>query len=162
MSPEQAAGQPELLGPASDVYSLGVTLYVMLTDRPAFSGEAEDVLRDVRKGSFQPPRVISPRVPQDLNAVCLKAMAVDPSQRYDSTLALAEEIEMWLADEPVMACREPRSARARRWVKRHLPIVSGMAASLLVAMGALALAVPILSLPGATRPRHDGMNRDNG
>ena len=86
MSPEQAAGETERLGPASDVYSLGATLYALLTDRPAFSGNPEDVLENVRRGGFDAPRAISPRVPRDLDAICLKAMAVEPTDRYDSAL----------------------------------------------------------------------------
>ncbi len=146
MSPEQAAGRPDLLGPSSDVYSLGATLYVLLTDRSPFSGDPDEVLRSVRHGGFEPPREIVPGVPRDLDAICLKAMALEPSGRYDSTLALADDIELWLADEPVTACVEPIPARVRRWVKRHQPIVAGVAASVVVTIGALALAVPILSM----------------
>jgi serine/threonine protein kinase/tetratricopeptide (TPR) repeat protein len=146
MSPEQAAGRPDLLGPASDVYSLGATLYVLLTHQPPFSGDPNDVLRKVRQGCFDAPRAILPGVPRDLDAICLKAMAAEPSRRYASALALADDVELWLADEPVTACREPNSARARRWVKRHQPIVAGVAASVVVAMAALALAVPVLSM----------------
>jgi tetratricopeptide (TPR) repeat protein len=146
MSPEQAAGRSDLLGPPSDVYSLGATLYHLLTDRQAFSGDADEVLRNVAQGRFEAPRALSPWVPRDLEAICLKAMAADRARRYVSPLALAEEIERWLDDEAVTARREPYLARARRWVMRHQPVVAGAAASFLVAVAALALAVPILSM----------------
>src|SRR5439155_13185138 len=146
MSPEQAAEEPAALGPASDVYSLGATLYVLLTDRPAFAGQADDVLRDVRRGRFPAPRAIRPRVPQALDAICRKAMAAKPARRYDSALSLADDVERWLADQPVSAWREPWSAHARRSIRRHQPLVAGVAAAVVVAVGALGLAVPVLSI----------------
>ena len=157
MSPEQAAGKLSDLGPASDVYSLGATLYVLLTDRRPFDGEVVDVIRDVERGRFDPPRAIQPRVPKALDAICRKAMARDPIERYHSALALADDIERWLADEPVSAWPEPRLDRGRRWVRRHQPLVAGSAAAVAVALLALGLAVPLLSLAWSNESaaRHD-------
>jgi serine/threonine protein kinase len=157
MSPEQAAGMLSDMGPASDVYSLGATLYVLLTDRRPFDGEVVDIIRDVERGRFDPPRFIQPRVPRALDAICGKAMARDPHERYPSALALADDIERWLADEPVSAWPEPRLDRGRRWVRRHQPLVAGSAAGVVVALVALGLAVPLLSLAWSNESaaRHD-------
>ena len=112
MSPEQAAGHLDSLGPASDVYSLGATLYVLLTNRRPFDGESNDVIDDVQQGRFRAPRQINPRVPKALDAICRRAMALKPCQRYGSALALAEDIERWLADEAVSAWDDPWLDRA--------------------------------------------------
>ena len=146
MSPEQAEGNLDAMAPTSDVYSLGATLYVLLTDRPPFSGEPDEVLRDVQRGHFDAPRAIQSRVPRALDAICRKAMATEPSGRYASALALADDVERYLADEPVTAFREPLSARAQRWVKRHQPFMAGAIAAVVVTMVALGIAVPVLSI----------------
>jgi serine/threonine protein kinase len=146
MSPEQAAGALDALGPASDVYSLGATLYVMLTDRRPFEGDVKEVLQNVRDGRWLPPRHLKPRVPKALDAICRRAMAREPRERYGSAAAMAGDIERWLADEPVAAWREPWPDQARRWVRRHQPLMAGWVAAIAVAVVALALAVPLLSL----------------
>lgn len=120
MSPEQAAGRREQLGPASDVYSLGATLYCLVTGRPPFEDrDLDEVLRKVQRGEFPPPRAVIRATDPALEAICLKAMALKPEDRYDSPRALADDLEFWLADEPVPAYRESRSQRLTRWMNRH-------------------------------------------
>jgi serine/threonine protein kinase/tetratricopeptide (TPR) repeat protein len=135
MSPEQAAGQLDRLGPASDIYSLGATLYALLTGQAPFQeGEIGDVFQKVRNGDVRPPRRINSDIPAPLEAVCLKALALQPENRYPSARALANDIEHWLADEPVAAYPEPLPQRARRWARRHKPVVAGAAALVLTAL----------------------------
>jgi serine/threonine protein kinase/WD40 repeat protein len=132
MPPEQAAGRVEDLGPRSDVYSLGATLYHLLTDRAPFVGrDIAALLGRVERGEFPTPRSIQPDVPRGLEAICLKAMARCPEDRYESTLELAADIEHWLADEPVSAWREPVSYRLGRWAKAHRPLVVSAAVVLI-------------------------------
>ena len=120
MSPEQAMGKLELVGPRSDVYSLGATLYVLLTDQPAFvAADVRKVLTDVMVGNFAPPRQIKKEVSLGLDAICRKAMALKPEDRYASAKVLAQDIEKWLADEPVSALPETPLERMQRWMRRH-------------------------------------------
>jgi serine/threonine-protein kinase len=139
ISPEQAAGrvlmasgQVESVGPTSDIYSLGATLYVLLTGRPSVTGSGVvEVLGKAFRGEWLPPRQVKKDVPAPLEAICLKAMALKPKDRYDSALALAADIEHWLADEPVSAYREPPLARWGRWVRRHKPAVAATVTAIL-------------------------------
>jgi serine/threonine protein kinase/tetratricopeptide (TPR) repeat protein len=131
MSPEQAAGDLDRLGPRSDVYSLGATLYCLLTGRPPFEGDDPGViLQAVQRGEFLPPRRHDPAIDRALEAVCLRAMALKPEGRYATPRALADDVERWTADEPVNAWREPFSRRARRWARRNRTIVSSAAVAL--------------------------------
>jgi len=135
MSPEQAAGRLDLLGPASDVYSLGATLYAVLTGRSPCEGkDVEEVLRQVRRGDVTRPRQLKAEVPAALEAICLKAMSLEPEARYGSPRALADDVEHWLADEPVSAWAEPWTVRTRRWLGRHRTVVTATAAAVLVAV----------------------------
>jgi serine/threonine-protein kinase len=144
MSPEQASGRLEAVGPASDVYSLGATLYLLLTGKAAFAGDTAEVLRRVLRGEFTRPRQVKRDVPAALEAVCLRAMARQPEDRYGRALELAADIEHWLADEPVAAYPEPAAVRARRWLRRHRVWVTGGVAALAVAAALLGVLAWVL------------------
>ncbi len=113
MSPEQAAGRILDLGPATDVYSLGATLFTLLTNRPPVEAkDTGEILRKVQTGDVDWQGAADSRtVPRPLVAICKKAMALKPQDRYATPLALAEDLEHWLADDPVLAYRESIFAR---------------------------------------------------
>jgi serine/threonine protein kinase len=139
MSPEQAVGQLDQLGPASDIYSLGATLYVLLTGRPPITGEdVGAVLARARRGDFLAPAQAKAGVPLALDAICRKAMALKPGDRYASAQDLAGDIEHWLADEPVSAFRDPLRERLARWARRHKTLVTSSVAAGVVILLALA------------------------
>jgi serine/threonine-protein kinase len=139
MSPEQARGELDRLGPRSDVYSLGATLYYLLTGKPPFEDDdVGELLHKARRGEFRRPRQLEPSIDKALEAVCLKAMALDPENRYAAPRMLAEDVERWMADEPVAAWREPVVRRAGRWPRRHR--TAATAAAVALAVGTVGLA----------------------
>ncbi len=155
MSPEQAAGLLDRLGPSSDIYSLGATLYCLLTGQTPIQERTVKALLDkVQKGDFPPPRAIDRRVPPALEAVCLKAMALRPEDRYASARALAEDIEHWLADEPVSVYREPWTTRLARWSKRHKTLVTTTSALFLSGVVALAVFTVLIQREQARTERN--------
>jgi eukaryotic-like serine/threonine-protein kinase len=118
MSPEQADGLLSEIGTTSDVYSLGATLYTILTGQaPLTAKDLAGALEEGSKGTFPLPRAVNRRVPRALEAVCQKAMALLPRDRYASVRELAEDVERWLAYESVSAYRESFVARAARSVR---------------------------------------------
>src|SRR5262249_44486608 len=133
MSPEQAQGVVNGLGPATDVYSLGATLYAILTGRAPFQGRAAEVIGEAQLGRWVPPRQVNGTVPAGLDAICRKAMALRPADRYASAQALAEDVEHWLGDEPVAAAPDPLAARVRRWMRKR-PRSVAAAVTVLAAM----------------------------
>ena len=144
MSPEQASGELDRMGSRSDVYSLGATLYCLLTGRPPFESEdIGEVLRKVQRGEFVPPRSLDPTIDPALEAVCKKAMALRPEGRYATCQALADDVERWMADEPVTAWREPFTRRARRWARRNRTVVSSLSAAVLVALAGTAAVLAV-------------------
>lgn len=139
MSPEQAEGRLDLVSVQSDVYSLGATLYCILTGRsPVASGKVEDMLQCVRLGSIDAPLSLNDTIPKPLEAVCLKALALQRQHRYQTASALADELERWLADDPVVAYPEPLAKRASRWVRKHRVLVTTMTGILITSTIALA------------------------
>ena len=124
MSPEQAVGDHDRIGPASDVYSLGATLYCVLVGHPPFTGDsAVEVLARVRAGVFPSPRRLRRSIDPALETICLKAMATRPEDRFATTLEMAEALEKWLADvryqaEQQSAMEQVKDSRARFALER--------------------------------------------
>ena len=134
--PEQMTGDLPNVGPRSDVYGLGAILYCLMTGQAPFSRKGIDLgqlILKIEAGDFPPPRQIRADLDKALEAICLKAMARQPADRYESVKALADDVERHLADEPVAAYREPWTLRARRWAKRHRTAVTATVAALAMA-----------------------------
>lgn len=104
MAPEQAAGNSADIGPATDIYALGVILYELLTGKPPFKGDSViQTIQQVREQEPLPPRLIQPKVPRDLNVICLKCLEKKPYQRYASAAALAADLQAFLRGDPIQA-----------------------------------------------------------
>jgi tetratricopeptide (TPR) repeat protein len=150
MSPEQAAGRLDDLGPPADVYSLGATLYVLLTGQSPFPNEsAAAILSKVGVGAYSKPRDINPAIPAALQAICLRAMALRPPERYASPHELADDVERFLADEPVSAHAEQASVKARRWLRKHPRTVAAVAATVLVGLTSAVAIAGVVSAKNA-------------
>ncbi len=144
MPPEQAEGRLDLIDQTSDVYSLGATLYAILVGYSPFQQASTlEILNAVRAGRFDPPRFHDPSIPAPLEAICLKAMAFRPIDRFQSATELAADLERWLADEPVSCYQEPFSTRLRRWSSRHRTIVGTVSAGVLAALVGLVVVLVI-------------------
>jgi serine/threonine protein kinase/WD40 repeat protein len=137
MAPEQAAGRKDLTV-AADVYSLGVVLYERLTGQTPFGGDTPlEVLRQVREAEPPRPSSITPGLDRDLETICLKCLDKDPERRYGSAEALAEDLELWLAGEPIRARRTSVWERSLKWVRRRPAVAALLAVSSLAACGLL-------------------------
>lgn len=137
MSPEQAAGQREQMGPRSDVYSLGAILYHLLTARPPFVGaDVHTILAQVINSEVITPRLLNPTAPSDLETIALKCLEKDASRRYATALALAEDLARHLNHEPIHAVPPSTIYRARKFVRRHRVGVVAAAGFALVLLGA--------------------------
>jgi len=141
MSPEQAEGKLDELGPATDVYGLGATLYHLLTGEPPIQAQdLGEALRRVVRGDLPPPEAVRPGMPNPLAAICRQAMATRPSDRYASARAMADDLERWLADETVAAHRDSWIERWQRWSRRHRGAVQGAFVGLIAIAAAAGIA----------------------
>jgi WD40 repeat protein len=137
MAPEQAAGRLRDVGPASDVYALGATLYEVLTGRPPFRGETpSETIRQVISDDPIAPRVLRPDIPRDLETICLHCLSKEPARRFPSAAALAEDLRRFLAGRPIQA--RPASAweRGLKWARRRPALAALTVLALIVAVGA--------------------------
>jgi tetratricopeptide (TPR) repeat protein len=142
MSPEQALGQRNLVDHRADVYSLGATLYELLTLEPVFpGGDREELLRQIVVAHPRPPRRIEPAIPLDLETIVLKALAKNPAERYASAQAMADDLGRYLDDKPITATRPTILQQVRRWCGRHQALVRSAVACVLMAVTALAASI---------------------
>jgi serine/threonine protein kinase len=145
MPPEQAEGRSKEVGPLGDQYALGVMLYEFLTGRPPFQGSSIwETLELVRKQEPLPPSRLQPKLPRDLEIICLKCLQKDPQKRYATTAALAEDLRRFLAGEPIKARPVSNMERFARWCQRNprVAALTGVVFLLLLsaAIGGLAFA----------------------
>jgi serine/threonine-protein kinase len=164
MSPEQARGDLEHLGPRSDVYSLGATLYCLLTGEPPQEGDdIGELLRRVQRGEFPRPRRWDASIDPALEAICLKAMALGPEDRYASPRQLVADLERWMADEPVTAWAEPWTRTLSRWLSRYRTGMTGAAAAVLAGVvGLLAVLAVQAQANGRLRRANEELAIANG
>ena len=172
MPPEQAGGQSKTVGPLADVYALGAMRDDLLTGGPPFRAATplETMVQVVNKEPVA-PRLLNASIPRDLETICLKCLEKEPSRRYTSALALAEDLGRFQRDEPIQARPVGRGERFRRWCRRE-PVLACLGASVLllllvVAIGSTSAALRIANArdgerrarrrvdPPKTRPRSD-------
>jgi serine/threonine protein kinase/lipoprotein NlpI len=144
MSPEQLSGQHVILDYRTDVYSLGATLYELLTLRPAFDGNnRHDLMQQVAEEEPPGPCQVNRSIPKELETIALKAMAKEPQDRYASCGNLVDDLERFVQDRPILAKPPTYLQRAGKWLRRHRPLAwtAGVAVVLFLCAGVVGLSI---------------------
>ncbi len=137
MAPEQVCGSPKELGRATDIHALGAIIYELLTGRPPFQGASTvETMDQIRTQEPVRPTRLNRHIPRDLEVITLKCLEKAPARRYDSAVALAEDLHRWLDGRPIAARPVPPYKRGWRWCRRR-PVVASLAAALLLGFVAL-------------------------
>jgi tetratricopeptide (TPR) repeat protein len=138
MAPEQVVGRTGQVGPSADIYALGAILYEMLAGRPPFlAASLYETLEQVRAVDCVSPRQLQPGLPRDLETVCLKCLAKDPSHRYSSALALADDLERFLRGKPIQARATSAGEQLIKWARRRPATAAGFGVACLAAAALL-------------------------
>jgi serine/threonine protein kinase/tetratricopeptide (TPR) repeat protein len=144
MAPEQAAANNDLIGTRTDVYGLGAILFEILTGNLPVTGSVSEVFSKLQAGQLPKAREIDPTVPRALEAICSKAMALLPGNRYPRVEDLAEDVRRWIVDEPVSVHRDPLAVRVLRWGRRHRTLATTAAALLVTTVILLSVGVVLI------------------
>jgi tetratricopeptide (TPR) repeat protein len=161
MAPEQARGHTKDVGPAADIYALGAILYEVLTGRPPFMGETPlETVRQVTDDEPVPPSRLVPRVPRDLETICLKCLQKEPKKRYESAQDLADDLDRYRSGNTIQARRTPVWERGWKWSKRRPAHAMAVAGGLLVFLGLIVGSIVYLDWKNnqVVRTQNRGLN----
>jgi WD40 repeat protein/tRNA A-37 threonylcarbamoyl transferase component Bud32/tetratricopeptide (TPR) repeat protein len=150
MSPEQASGQAHHVDGRSDIYTLGCVLYELISGELPFRGNQRMLLHQVLNDEPRAPRSLNDRIPRDLETICLKAMAKEPSRRYPTAQALSDDLARYMNGEPIAARPVGRFERSWRWVRRK-PLVAGLSAAVFLALTSGALVSAYFAVQAESR-----------
>jgi serine/threonine protein kinase len=159
MSPEQASGQRTAIDQRTDVYSLGATLYELITLEPMFAGQSHaELLRQILELEPKPPRAWDKNIPFELETILLKAVSKSPTDRYGSAKAFADDLRRFLDDKPIQARRPSVMDRARKWSRRHPSAVIATMVVLVFAVAGLIVSNWLIS--DEQRKTQDALGRE--
>ena len=146
MSPEQALARRGVVDHRTDIYSLGATLYELLTLRPAFAGQSrEELLRQLTLEEPSPLRRANPQIPADLETIVLKAMNKEPESRYATMREMADDLRWFLEMKPIQARRPTLWDRLVKWTRRHTALVASAVIALILAVVGLAISAALIA-----------------